>query len=717
MKSWFSVPGRPRLVMFVRGWPVLAGIVFLSGVLIMAGPPGHAQAQTSWRCFAETGMCIKGRIREFWEQNGGLPVFGLPMTPQTWQDVGGRAVQVQWFERARLEIHPENARPYDVLIGHVGRERFEQGGGQFSPPPTHASSLALPDEHDGYDEQEGECSPFPETGYQVCGAFLETWRSSGLELDDHPGTSRAESLSLFGLPLTEARTETLADGNRHTVQWFERARFEWHPEQAPANRVLLGLLGRELRGEAWNQWPRFEPSACPFGVPGGIRVECGYLTVPEDRRQPASRPIQLAVAVVPARGAAPVADPVVYLSGGPGSAALASTVTFAQGWSWLLANRDFVVLDQRGTGFSRPALACPELAQLAVEVLGQEMTRAEKVRAEIDTALQCRNRLVSEGVNVAGYTSAATVADLNDLRLALGYDQFNLFGISYGTRVALTAMRDYPHMLRSVVLDSTYPLQANLFTEMPANMDRSLSTLFRNCASNPTCRQNDPDLETVFYDLVAQLDANPVTVWPVNPHTGRSVKVRVDGTELLSLMFRLLYDTQAIPSLPQMIAATRNGNYEMLTSMEQRRLGRTGGSFSHGLYFSVECGEEIAFTTEHEVLATLEAFPHLRPFFEGIPENTTEIFRLCGEWGMHPPDPAENAPVVSEVPALILAGEYDPITPPAWGRLVAETLSHSSVYEFPGTGHAVITRGACPQSLIRAFLDNPMQPPDGECVR
>jgi pimeloyl-ACP methyl ester carboxylesterase len=658
-------------------------------------------------------MCITGRIREFWEQHGGLPVFGLPMTPQIWQDIGGQAVQVQWFERTRLELHPEHPRPYDVLIGHVGRERLAQQGDQFSPPPTHGASF----NQAAIAMDEEACHTFPETGYAVCGAFLQTWRSHGLELDGNAGTSTAESLALFGLPLTEARTETLADGNNYTVQWFERARFELHPEQASPNRVLLGLLGHELQGEVWHQWPRFEPGACPFGVPAGMDVECGYLTVPEDRSQPDSRPIHLAVAVVPARGATPAPDPVVYLSGGPGSAALVNTITFARGWSWLLANRDFVVLDQRGTGFSRPSLTCPELARLAVDILGQEMTRAEKVRAEIDTSLQCRDRLVSEGVNVAGYTSAATAADLNDLRVALGYDRLNLFGISYGTRVALTAMRDYPHMLRSVVLDSTYPLQANLFTEMPANMDRSLSTLFRNCASNPTCNQSYPDLETVFYDLVAQLDANPVTVWPTNPHTGQSVKVRVDGTELLSLMFRLLYDTRSIPSLPRMIYATRDGSYDLLTSMEQRRLGRTGGTFSHGMYFSVECGEEIAFTTVDDVLTTLNAYPRLRPFFEGIPENTPEIFRLCEGWGMHPPQPHENTPVASEVPTLILAGEYDPITPPAWGRMAAETLSRGYFYEFPGTGHAVISRGSCPQSLIRAFFDNPMQPPDGGCVR
>jgi pimeloyl-ACP methyl ester carboxylesterase len=699
-----------------RYFPSLPGVKFaavlVAFLLAVVVFPQPARAESGLRCFAETGLCMRGRIREFWEQNGGLTVFGLPITPQQRETVEGKAVYVQWFERNRIELHPHNAPPYDVLLGRLGGDRIEQRtrsrsvapGGDTSPPPT----VSLPNDD--------SCRFFAETGFSVCGEFLAAWRAHGLELDNVAGTSKAESLALFGLPLTEPRTEMLEDGKEYTVQWFERARFEQHPEPGTPRRVQFGLLGSEQLGQAWQDYPRFESSACPFRVPGDLTIECGYLTVPEDRSQPDSRMIQLAVARVPTRSATPAPDPLIYLSGGPGSAALVHTVTYARGWSWFLANRDFLMIDQRGTGFSHPALLCPELAQLAKDLLGQNVTRAEKVRAEVDTALQCRNRLVREGVAVAGYTSAASAADLNDLRVALGYDQVNLFGISYGTRLALTAMRDYPETIRSVVLDSTYPLQINLFTAMPANLERSLRTLFTNCARTPSCNRAYPDLERVFHALVAQLNANPVTLWPRDPHSGRAVRVHMDGTELISLMFRLFYDSQVINSLPRMIFEARNGNYTLLTQMQQRRLGRMGGGFSHGAYFSIECSEEIAFTNEDEVNATRTAYPHLQPFFEGIPENTPEIFRLCEGWQVHPPDPVENEPVVSDIPTLILAGEYDPITPPGWGQIAVQTLSRGTVFPFADTGHAVISRGSCPQSLIRAFLADPLHPPDGSCV-
>ncbi len=663
----------------------------------------HAQSPTGRRCFEQTGLCIKGRIREFWEQNGGLDVFGLPITPQQRETIEGQSVIVQWFERNRLELHPDNAPPYDVMLGRLGTDLLDR-----RPPST------TPVRADAVGE---ECAAFPETGISVCGEFLQAYRSRGVEFDGQPGTSYEEQVALFGLPLTPRQEEVLSDGTTYTVQWFERARFELHPE-APSRRVQFGLLSRELRGPETRSWPRYELTSCPFAPPPNVNVECGHLTVPEVRNDPNSRHIKLAVATFfSAAAPTPTPDPVVYLSGGPGSGALVYATAFANGWSGFLANRDFIILDQRGTGYSQPALNCPESAQLALAILGMDISQGEKVARELATALGCRERLVGEGVDPAGYTSAATATDLDELRQALGYEQWNLFGISYGTRVALTAMRDYPAGIRSAILDSTYPPQVNLFTEMPGNMNRSFTRLFGNCAINPTCNANYPNLETVFYDTVDQLNRDPVVVWPTHPYTGQPIRVHVDGVELMSLLFRLSYDSTAIPRLPEMIYTTYNGNTALLQEMEQRRLSRMGlTNFSHGTYFSVECSEEISFSTPEALTSALNAYPHLRPFFEGIPENTQAIFDFCDAWGVHEPDPIENQPVVSDIPTLILAGEYDPITPPTWGQRAAETLSTSYFYEFPETGHAVITRGECPQRIIRSFLDNPMTAPDASCI-
>jgi hypothetical protein len=200
--------------------------------------PAQQAPAADERCFPETGFCIAGRIREFWETQGGLEVFGYPTTPQREEIIEGQPYQVQWFERNRLELHPENPRPYDVLMGRLGADLLELQGRNWRDFATS--------------EPQADCRSFAETGHTVCGEFLSSWQADGLELDGQPGTSMEESLALYGLPLSDAQTETLGDGNEYVVQWFERVRLELHPENEPPYRVLKGLLGNEVRDAEGN---------------------------------------------------------------------------------------------------------------------------------------------------------------------------------------------------------------------------------------------------------------------------------------------------------------------------------------------------------------------------------------------------------------------------------------------------------------------------------
>ncbi len=233
----------------------LALICSILLVVVLLPQPGTqaTQAQIEQRCFVETDYCISGRIREFWEQNGGLPIFGLPITPQQEQVIEGQALQVQWFERNRFELHPENAPPYDVLLGRLGGEYVAHGG----LPPR--------------DVAQQNCRYFEETGFNVCGTILMAWRANGLELDGRPGKTENENLALFGYPVTGQFEATLSDGNVYQVQWFERARFELHPQNAPPHNVLLGLLGTEMMSGAVVQpsptGPEPSPSVQPSPEP------------------------------------------------------------------------------------------------------------------------------------------------------------------------------------------------------------------------------------------------------------------------------------------------------------------------------------------------------------------------------------------------------------------------------------------------------------------
>ena len=211
---------------------LFVGILLVTIIGLDPALPAHA----AQRCFVETNQCMDGRIAEFWEQNGGLAVFGYPIGPQEQTTVDGKTITVQRFERNRLELHPGNKRPYDVLLGRLGADRLSQQGRDWFGFAKSGDT--------------GGCRVFAETGHAVCGPILKAWRANGLQIDGKKTVSEAESLALFGMPLSGLMTETLSDGKQYQVQWFERARFELHPENAAPYDVLLGLLGNEVGGAA-----------------------------------------------------------------------------------------------------------------------------------------------------------------------------------------------------------------------------------------------------------------------------------------------------------------------------------------------------------------------------------------------------------------------------------------------------------------------------------
>ncbi len=239
-------------------------------------------------CFPEaTGYCIEGRIRTFWEHNGGLPVFGYPITPLQTETIEGRTLQVQWFERHRLELHPDNAPPYDVLMGRLGSVALDQ-----QDATRQAFDVETP--------QEG-CHFFAETGYNVCGKMLQAWQAQGLELDGQPGYTAQESLALSGLPLSAERMEVLSDGKQYRVQWFERQRLEYHPENEVPYDVLAGLLGTETidlavvvdpppsgSNTTQQMWPTFTPTpAVPWLVAAASSL-WPYRVEPADNKSSSS---------------------------------------------------------------------------------------------------------------------------------------------------------------------------------------------------------------------------------------------------------------------------------------------------------------------------------------------------------------------------------------------------------------------------------------------
>ena len=453
----------------------------------------------------------------------------------------------------------------------------------------------------------------------------------------------------------------------------------------------------------------FEPARCDFAVPQGYAPECGYLSVPQDRARPEAGRVRLHVAVFRSRAADPAPDPLVYLSGGPGSSALDSAAyLFSYGMGAALERRDLVLFDQRGTGRSQPRLDCPEARELEALLLAREIPVEEETRAAVEAFGRCRARLEAEGVDLAAYHSAASAADLEDLRKTLGYPQLNLYAVSYGTRLALTLMRDFPHAVRSAVLDSAYPPQVHLYTALAPNAQRAFDVFFGLCASDPGCSAAYPDLEAVFYNLVEALNASPLPV--TFTAYGEEHRARLDGGLLVDVLFTGLYNPQVAAAMPAMIYALNRGETRRL----QPRLALyLDSSSALGMNMAVQCNEETPFSPPQEAYTLArDTHPALSAFF---PDSVQPLFAVCQDWGLEA-RAGENDPVTAETPALVLAGEFDPITPPEWGRLAAAGLAQAAFFEFPAHGHWVTRSSECALALALAFWEAPTLPPDPTCT-
>ncbi len=460
----------------------------------------------------------------------------------------------------------------------------------------------------------------------------------------------------------------------------------------------------------------FREGTCRFEPPVGRQVRCGDLEVPERRDQPGGATIRLHVAIFASDNPEPRPDPILYLEGGPGGDAL-ETVPFAfeQRFARFLENRDFIMFDQRGTGFSEPSLSCPETREVDFEILPLALPAEESADRYLDSLRECRERLQGDGVDLSAYTSAASAADIADLITVLDYEQVNLYGISYGTRLALTVLRDHPDHIRSVVLDSAYPLEADALVDFPSNGRRALDLLLAACGEDAGCSSAYPDLAGDLDRLVAELDGSPLTLPVTDIFTGDAYEAKLNGDGLVGLLFQGLYSAELIPLLPDMVGDLAAA--DVVTASRLLTTFLADGEFlSIGVLASVQCGEEIPFATPEEVAVAGASDPLLDRLADSSINVGEPAFEMCEIWQVDPPDPLENQPVTSDVPTLVLAGEFDPITPPAWGRLAADGLERSQLIVFPGIGHGASVSGDCPADLVVAFWDDPAAPLDTGCV-
>ncbi len=437
--------------------------------------------------------------------------------------------------------------------------------------------------------------------------------------------------------------------------------------------------------------PQLEPSTCADPPDGG--TACYRLTLPADPDDPSNGIVSLPIVVLRATAPAPL-QPVVIPGGGPGFATTGQVRYWAQ--HAFRTDHDIVLYAQRGTGDAIPSLECPEHDDEVIAALQSAEEPPNDRYAISEAAMVCRSRLEAEGIDFDDYDTAMNALDLDEIRQALGYEQWTIVGISYGARLALESMRSFPDGIYSVILDSVYDVTSGGLAANLESFERAIAML---TDANPTLAESLEAARTLFNDVP----------WSGEADLGNGPQTFViTGDDLIGGLVEALYDTEVIPALPGVIQSLANGDSSAIPEF----LRLTGGSLTgsaDAMQLSVDCADNAGLGRLAADLAATEdpGRMTLAAALAGPP---------CDEWDVEPTRADFNEPVVSDIPALVLAGGYDPITPPGATLGVAEQLSNSKFYLFPEFGHGVTGNDVCATALGIQFLTDPTAPIIATCL-
>jgi pimeloyl-ACP methyl ester carboxylesterase len=450
---------------------------------------------------------------------------------------------------------------------------------------------------------------------------------------------------------------------------------------ASADTLRIGAL----------QLQRCEIGRRGVGSIGTARAYCTRFDVPEDWDAPAGRHIALRVAVVGSNALRRDPDPVVFLDGGPGGAASEDYPAVAAALAPLRQRRDILLIDQRGTGGSN-ALSCN--TEGAADQPPAAVTLPPDPSARLQLVQHC---LAAVRAHAAPehYTTSDAIRDLEAIRLALGAPRLNLIGVSYGTRVAQQYAARYPGAVRSVVLDSVVPNALALGNDHARNLEQVLQSLFAHCRAEPQCQRSFGDPYATLYRLRDRLRTQPQSLTVRDPSDYQPLQLHLSADDLGTIVRINAYNPLTAALLPLTLDQANHGNYAPLVSQKKWLADDLGSELTGGMELSVVCSEDADL---------LRARPEDATTLLGN-EQIANIRSACSVWprGTRPAD--FHQPFTSATPVLILAGQYDPVTPPRYATELLATLTNARVLLAPGQGHAVIGAGCMPR-LVREFVDD-----------
>jgi pimeloyl-ACP methyl ester carboxylesterase len=457
----------------------------------------------------------------------------------------------------------------------------------------------------------------------------------------------------------------------------------------PAGVIAGVLAGVLAAGAGASTSIDFQP--CELRGSGGlgrVAAECGHLSVAEDPARPDGTRLDLFVARIPALAANPAADALTIINGGPGASSISLYVDAQPAFAGIQRDRDIVVVDQRGTGRSAP-LECPALEQATqdfdVAVIGQATTA-------------CLDHLRSQGRDPRFYTTSVAVGDLEAVRVALGYPAWNLYGVSYGTRVVQHYLKRFPQAVRAAILDGVAPPDQPLGPDIAWNAQQTLDAILARCAEADYCAGAFPELGAGLERLGRQLRDAPRELEIPHPITGRLQPFTLRYGHLALTLRLLSYAPETASLIPLVVAeAASGGNFLPIASQALRIERDLGEAISFGMHNSIVCTEDAPLYGDLDAL-----LPTLQETYLGD-DQVRALVTICSAWPRGPLDPDLHDLVDSPRPVLLLSGEFDPVTPPHYADRAAARLVNSRHLVAPGQGHGVVMRGCMP-TIVGDFV-------------
>ena len=428
-------------------------------------------------------------------------------------------------------------------------------------------------------------------------------------------------------------------------------------------------------------------SACAVAAVDGrqeVAALCGTLAVPLDPRSAGGEAVELFVAVVEASAGQASPDPLVVLASGPGDAATRRFVATERGFSRILRYRDVVLVDQRGTGRSAP-LRCDGSRYAALLAGGD-------VRSAVDAGIACLGQLRHDP---RFFTTSVAVADLERVRAALGYEQLNLYGVSYGTRVAQHYLRRHPARVRSVVLEGILPPDAPLGPDLAVASQTALDALFERCAADDACGTAFPDIGRRFAALLGRLSASPAALTLEHPRTGEPETVVLTRWLFARLVRLMLASSHGASLVPVVVDAAYAGDYRGLATQALLR-AENMAELAMGVNYAVLCTEDAPFYGDVD--------PVLRAGTFAGSALVDIVAGVCEHWPSGLLDDDLRQPLAGATPVLVLSGEFDPVAPPRLARRAVARLTNVVHVVGRGRAHDMLQDG-CAQRLMATFVE------------